>query len=539
MEQETKAKERFGNVEVLVMYDVRGIQNYIFRTNHIKDIIGASAMVENIITEGLEQIVAEKAWDKTLFLTKWESDQGDEFLKNEKIQMQVMFIGGGNAYVLFRTGELAHEVNKKLAKYVLDHTYSLNLAVAMVEKSVDYADNYKKINEEMRYVKGRMPEVKPVGAMPFMAVDSITGYPLSKIEKIKNEEGEIEQKKWLCTETFLKREKFPKGESAEKILDNMVTEKGDNSSLAIVHIDGNNMGKRIQKIMSGKTDYVEAITTMRRISKNIKNGFQEAYEAMENYIDVKLAPKVKENSAGKLHRKIILAGDDITFICNASVAIDAVVEFLHQVSEKKLYEDVSRSKEENLKEYAFSACAGIAFINSHFPFSDGYKVAEECCASAKKKAKSTEHRAGGEVEGNIGNFLDYQICTHIKAADLELYREENYVVEGLTDPIINRPYYVPCEVLDSYADLNRRNNAFDISKMLNAIGKFQNIPRGQAKTLRNSYALGNAEVGKYITFLKSRKVSLPEDVRTCWYDALELMDLYPKTKAEKEAKDEA
>lgn len=531
MEQEAKTKECLENVEVLVMYDVRGIQNYIFRTNHIKDIIGASAMVENIITEGLEHIVAEKEWDKTSFLTKWESDQGDEFLKNEKIQMQVMFIGGGNAYVLFRTGKMAHEVNKKLAKYVLDHTYSLNLAVAMVKKSDNYAENYKKINEEMRHVKGRMPEVKPVGAMPFMAVDSITGYPLSKIEKIKNEDGEIEQKKWLCTETFLKREKFPKGESAEKILDNMVTEKGDNSSLAIVHMDGNNMGKRIQKIMSGKTDYLEAITTMRKISMNIKNGFQEAYSVMENYIDTKLAPKVTGNRAGKLQRKIILAGDDITFICNASVAIDAVVEFLHQVSEKKLYENTELSEEDNLKEYAFSACAGIAFINSHFPFSDGYKVAEECCESAKKKAKAAENRADGAVEGNIGNFLDYQICTHIKAADLELYREENYVVEGLTDSIINRPYYVPCKVLESYSDLNKRNHAFDISKMLTAIGKFQKIPRGQAKTLRNSYGLGYAEVDKYITFLKSRKVTLPEDIKECWYDALELMDLYPETEA--------
>ena len=36
--------------KVLVMYDVRGIQNYIFRTTKLKDAIGASVLVENIFS---------------------------------------------------------------------------------------------------------------------------------------------------------------------------------------------------------------------------------------------------------------------------------------------------------------------------------------------------------------------------------------------------------------------------------------------------------------------------------------------------------
>lgn len=34
--------------EYLAMYDVRGIQNYIFRSNDLQEIIGASNLVENI-----------------------------------------------------------------------------------------------------------------------------------------------------------------------------------------------------------------------------------------------------------------------------------------------------------------------------------------------------------------------------------------------------------------------------------------------------------------------------------------------------------
>ena len=43
--------------KVLAMYDVRGIQNYIYRTDKVQDAIGASYIVENIILEALENSV--------------------------------------------------------------------------------------------------------------------------------------------------------------------------------------------------------------------------------------------------------------------------------------------------------------------------------------------------------------------------------------------------------------------------------------------------------------------------------------------------
>lgn len=43
--------------QVLAMYDVRGIQSYIFKSNAAKEIVGASVLVEKIITEGLQEYV--------------------------------------------------------------------------------------------------------------------------------------------------------------------------------------------------------------------------------------------------------------------------------------------------------------------------------------------------------------------------------------------------------------------------------------------------------------------------------------------------
>ncbi len=115
---------------------------------------------------------------------------------------------------MFRKGEICQKVNRYLAKYLLEETYSLNLAVAVVKKTDSYAYDYHAIQEEMRRIKAAMPMTEPMGAMPFMAVDSITGYPLTS--RVKGD--------YYCTEAKKKRDRFPRDES-EKVFDNMVTEK--------------------------------------------------------------------------------------------------------------------------------------------------------------------------------------------------------------------------------------------------------------------------------------------------------------------------
>lgn len=543
-------REELKNKEVLAMYDVRGIQNYIFRTNRIKEIVGASVLVENIILDGFKAMIDEMGLDKTKYLTDWEQDDAETYLNDPEIQMQVLFIGGGNAFVLFRKGSVCEKFNKKLAKYVLDHTYSLQLSAAVVEKTENYAKDYAAINARMIEIKAMMPSSRPMGAFPFMAVDPVTGFPLVEESPYKEE--------YVCRESLLKLKHYKKAEDKkDDLLDNLIKEKGENSFLAMIHIDGNNMGKRIKKIMEHKTDYKDAVKTMREISKNLKTSFEESFEITGQYIDGRKA-EIKPGYDGKMYRKLILAGDDITFICNAMTAMEAVKVFLQSVSEKVMYEDKELSESENLKEYGLSACAGIAYFRSHFPFRSAYEVAEACCSSAKKRAKEKEHRAGGEAEGAIGCYLDFQICNHIKTMNLKEHRVKNYQFADRTGMMIYRPYFVSAKVNEEINDLNTRNESYDIDKVFfKNLKRFQNqettkalksedheiiekhseseIARSKMKQLRNAYAFGMEEVDKTVTFLKSRKVLFPEGTKPeTWYDALEMMDLCMLEKGDKE-----
>lgn len=523
-------REELKSKEVLAMYDVRGIQNYIFRTNRIKEIVGASILVENIILDGFRSIIDRMGLEKTKYLTDWENDDAEAYLKDREIQMQVLFIGGGNAFVLFRQGSECEKFNKKLAKYVLDHTYSLQLSVAVVEKTESYAKDYARINKNMLEIKAVMPSSKPMGAFPFMAVDSVTGFPL--IEKNPYKEGE-----YVCRESLLKLQHYPKAEDKkDDLLDHLVKEKGDSSFLAMIHIDGNNMGKRIKKIMEHKTAYADAVKAMRMISKNLKSAFEEAFEITGKYINGR-KEQIKPGYDGKMYRKLILAGDDITFICNAMVAMEAVKVFLQKVSEKVMYREETLSELENQREYGLSACAGIAYFRSHFPFRSAYEVAEACCSTAKKRAKEKEHRACGEAEGAIGCYLDFQICNHMKTMNLKEHRMKNYQFVDRTGKMIYRPYFVSSAVNEKINDLNTRNSKYDLDliffKNLKCF-QAQETSRNKMKKLRNAYAFGIDEVEKTETFLNSRQVRFPKGtMRETWYDALEMMDLCILEKGEK------
>lgn len=498
-------KPELRDKEVLAMYDVRGIQNYIFKSNVAKEIIGASRLVEKIITEGLQSYIETlEVTEQAKYMKEWETDDAEAFLKDILIKMQVMFVGGGNAYVLFRTGTICQDVNRYLSKYVLEKTYSLNLAIAVIEKTASYKNDYEKINEEMRHIKAYMPLTQPMGALPFMAADSIMGYPLTYQENGK----------YYCTEAKLKRALFPKDED-EKVFDKMITEKGDNSVLSVCHIDGNSMGKRIKNEMEKIDDYPSAIRTMRELSMEIADVFGTTFKDMTTYME-QLSPRVKKNVKNRLYRKIIVAGDDITFVCNAKLAIPAVKYFLAHLGEKGDY----------------SACGGIAYFNSHFPFSDAYQVAEACCDNAKKRAKMAENKG---KDGRIGNFFDFQICTNVRAASLETYRDKHYLSDQ--GYIIARPYYV-LEKEDG-AGLNKKNEKYDVKRLEFWSGVFAGMPRSKAKDLRNVIPMGRNEIQKSISFLTSRGYQIFEEYQNeyqIWYDALEIMDLFIGGEIENEDK---
>ena len=96
----------------------------------------------------------------------------------------------------------------------------------------------------------------------------------------------------ISEETRLKRaalqSKVPEKEKTDKIdrkFDSYTTKKGTDSNLAVVHIDGNNMGLRIRALIEDIHNYEKAVNQMREISFNINQGYKSVFDEMSDYFN--------------------------------------------------------------------------------------------------------------------------------------------------------------------------------------------------------------------------------------------------------------
>lgn len=538
-----------GQERVLAMYDVRGIQDYIFRTAKVKDAIGASKLVEDIISKAMEEAVRYLkkcsrliSWD-----LKWYDENGVcEYCSEQQKDVQVLYIGGGNAFFTFRDRELCVETNKFMSKYIIESTYSLQLAVSVIPYTGNYKKDYEDIFTEMNWIKANMVFSRPLGVLPIMKRDAQTGYAIPYVESSGREPDVEETRQKQAVERMARRSM----DKQEKIFDNYITEKRRDSTLAVVHIDGNNMGLRIRRQIEDIEDYNRAVTVMRRISYRINHSYKKVFDQMKEHFDQE--GRVKNGRPNSV-LKIIVAGDDVTYVCNGSMALDTVEYF----AKKIVCYTMDGQKEDRVKDgsYAyplekeadkdkaasmgFSICAGIAFINSHFPFYAGYEVAESCCESAKSRAKqdrymgySTNEKSG--KPDRVANWVDFQICKNIQAQNLSAMRAKEYRTSHGEELMI-RPYFIRTDRDFGIEGQVEQERTLDSLK--NAIQYFQdrdNMPKAFAKKLRNTYSQGEFQMEMLYNFLSSRGWKLPEGdalyyeekgKKTAkWYDALEMLD---------------
>ena len=80
-------------------------------------------------------------------------------------------------------------------------------------------------------------------------------------------------------------------------------------------------------------------------------------------------------------RPVVLNGDDLTVIIRGDLAIPYANAFLEN------FKTVTADELQSEFGGGLTACAGVAFIKSSYPFYYGYALAEDLCTRAKAKAK--------------------------------------------------------------------------------------------------------------------------------------------------------
>ena len=364
----TKKKGSESMSKFLYGASVQGIQSFIFQTNTLKEIVGASELVEKICT-GLfaEQIGKTTAAD----------------LNNDD---NAILNAAGNIKYIFEDESHCRRVFMEFPKKVLEAAPGITISQAVVKIEDNVKDAIQKLEKRLR-AERNMPMQPMTSGLMGIQRSRETGLP----ERIHTDAGTRETK--YCDEgTYRKLSAGRRNTLWEKatgrdflkyadVTDNVSYFTGDNDWIAIIHADGNGLGQKVRQIGANSDADRDFHTFSSLLDKSTQEAARYAF-------GIVLKSFLNDSRKYIPFRPIVLGGDDLTVIIRGDLAIEFTLAYL------KAFERFTR---ENFQELAnrtepyrkalgngLTACAGIAFIKSSFPYYYGYQLAEELCSEAKK-----------------------------------------------------------------------------------------------------------------------------------------------------------
>lgn len=513
----------------ILKIETAGIQKYIFSSNKLKVNLGASYIIEHLLYKELLILCSEDTSFKKQ-IENWFKDDPDQQILKGNENFSIGYIGGGNA-VLYGMDKMLKQIECNFKIKVLEFFPGLEVYTAIVASLDDYKANNKILSEKVKENRTAKPFVNKTFNHGFFNDCALSG------DVAMN--NWTKEDKWVSDEVFSKV-KYCEGDHQANLkheLDLLTedqkemftfpidfehfSEKMEKSYIAIVHIDGNNLGNEFinaqnlseTQDLSVKTRKLGTLALKKTISeciiKKIKNE-DNKYKLGElslNFIEDRKGKISRNGFNYKLHlpiRPIITGGDDITFVCEGTLGVPLAKQFLenfHKIG-----------KEMGLLNGKIYACAGVAIIKQKYPFYRGYQLSEELIKEAKNASRGEEKN---------GNYLSYMIAGYGTGTSLKDLKEK---------------YAKPDLYNDTYS--LDKNNDICIDKLEALVKLFSDevngkrkIPRNKLIEVRNALVNGNIEdvwptINSRLNIDKTEWN--PEENKELTFDAIELVDFYNK-----------
>ena len=130
--------------KILALYDCRSKQEYIYRTNRVKEIIGASMLLTDLFKEFF---VNNKDFKLE---TEWKENSNApenylDYFEKSGLDGEIVYEGGGNLCIIYRNYETYIKVNQQLSKKVLEKTFGVSIIAAYTEVSGNFVEDRKKL----------------------------------------------------------------------------------------------------------------------------------------------------------------------------------------------------------------------------------------------------------------------------------------------------------------------------------------------------------------------------------------------------------
>jgi hypothetical protein len=473
----------------LVAADTSGIQSYIFGSNRLRENIGASYLVKQATGLWALQAVKDSA---NLPKTPEETNLKAQPKVEDGAAAEVIYSGGGNVVVLFREEPTAKRFMWLLSEKVMREAPGLTLLLALSDafdwKTDVLTSVQQQVFEKLSLLKrNRSHNVTSMGlgvslpcqstglpAVAYAGSKNSDQYPVSadvlaKHDAIDNANDELRDALKGGLGDAARYYAFPFD------LDNLGRDAGENSFIAVVHADGNGIGKRVLKLAGqfATPDQNRAyVEQMREFSRRMNACSGRALEATLQKLVERLVradlPSGRDRYEQIVHlnkhgdelatvtlkqvnhsdfpnvpqdyflpfRPIVFGGDDLTFVCDGRLGISLTVEYLNQ------FEQSARDPKEGLLDWDEGAkqfvvrgattAAGIAIVKTHYPFARAYNLAEDLCNSAKqlRAALDDQEKQKNSSGAWDGNTLDWHYALSGLLGSIGDIREREYTVQA-------------------------------------------------------------------------------------------------------------
>ncbi len=344
---------------------VQGIQDFIFQTNKLREIVGASELVESICTDFFK-------------------GQVDDF--NEA---NLVLGAAGNIKYIFDSEQSCQKLVLKFPKAVMEMAPGITISQAVVK--LDGSGGETQMLEDRLKIQ-RNKAISITSGIGFMVTKTArrTGNP--GVDYKKDEVIDWAQEKKLNIANTGNKKLLEKISGNKSSIHNsfpydvadMLDGEENNSWIAVIHADGNNLGQLIMKMVEISAGNIQSV---------IKN-----FSKIVNEINIEAAAEafkivVKVNKKGVIpFRPVILGGDDLTAIIRGDLALQFIKVYLEKfesISKMKMLNFANDNKlKEDIFKHGLTSCAGIAYIKASYPFHYAIRLAESLCKEAKKTSKN-------------------------------------------------------------------------------------------------------------------------------------------------------
>lgn len=482
-----------------VLIDTASIQQYIFSSNKLKTNIGASYIVKSIydkqhLTNLLHALGAgNDNWDNTT--------ENIQIIANNSIQWEIGYIGGGNALIFFKDTGLANRFVKEYTKQLLIKYPGLNTAFG-IKENFDinkFNDNIKELHKSLQQNKNKYFPRTTLEKFGFTLEcresnesaelwDNTMDEYISSVLKAK-----LDAEEHATDELNIKYKAILNGLEFPKNFEHISPEQ-EQSYIAVVHIDGNSMGKRFE--------ICQNLTEIRELSKSVANATENAFK---NTLQILVEKIVKNDDLLKKQgiklkdkyvpfRPIIIGGDDITFVCHGKLGIFLAKTFIKEFT----MQNVSDGN-------PLSACGGIAIVKTKFPFFKAYQLAEELTKSAKDKSREKVN----------SSYIDFHISSGGFSGTWDDIKENYYeAVEG-------NAHFGPYRI-----DID--NDEKSLKNLEVIIEKLSTKPKNKVLKLREVILRSIDEIDMFIKENEefSEIKQIWENQETIYFDVIESTDFY-------------